>query len=98
MSKKKKVKSSEVKPSVTRRSTTSMSIRTITDKTNRFMVGIKPDSRQGVMQIILLKPPCVKSVLDSLPPEEILAMQKFVERVIDALGEQGFRVTPEWRV
>jgi len=78
--------------------TQSVPINTITDKDNRFVVGMKlVDENRHIVQVILLKPPCVKSVIESLPPETLLAMREFVGRVVDALKERGFQIATQWR-
>lgn len=91
MSKKNKKKNNS--ESKTIKSESSVSIRTITSKDNRFIVGIKTVSESPVtVQLILLKPPCVKSVLGSLAPEELLAARDFIGRVAGALAEKGVRI------
>lgn len=90
MSKKNKKKNSKSK---TIKSESSVSIRTITSKDSRFVVGIKTVRESPItVQLILLKPPCVKSVLGSLAPEELLAVRDFIGRVAEALDKRGVRI------
>jgi len=82
-----------LKKSKTIKSKSSVSIRTITSKDNRFMVGIKTVRENPVtVQLILLKPPSVPSVLNSLAPEELLAVRGFIGRVAAALDKRGVRI------
>lgn len=75
------------------KSNSSVSIRTITSKDGRFIVGIKTVSEDPItVQLILLQPPNTISVLDSLSPEELLAVRDFVGSVADNLAEKGVRI------
>lgn len=77
----------------TKRSESAVSIRTIISNDERFVVGMKViNENPATVQLILLKPPCVKSVLKSLSPEELLAARDFIGRVAGALAEKGVRI------
>ena len=92
MSKKSKKKNS----SKTIKSESSVSIRTIVSNDKRFIVGMKVvNENPTTVQLILLKPPCVPSVLNSLSPEELLAARDFIGRVAGALAEKGVRIVRE---
>jgi len=70
-----------------------VSIRTITSKDNRFIVGIKTISKTPpTAQLILLTPPGIPSVLNSLAPEELLALRDFVGEVAAALEQQNVKI------
>jgi len=69
-------------------------IRTITDESDRFIVGMRlVDESRNLIQLVLLKPPCIKEVLTRLSPEELLAARDFIGRVALALSQRGFQIT-----
>ncbi len=88
MSKRNRLKRNRTSKTI--KSESAISIRTIVSNDKRFVVGMKViRENPATVQLILLKPPCVKSVLNSLAPEELLAARDFIGRVAGALAEQG---------